>query len=195
MAPLRILVLFASSHGQTRAITEALAARLREQGAEVEVVDAETRRPPPPTAYDIVGFSSRVHDGEHAPSIIGYIDRHRSELLARQTFFVSVSLTASDQPHLPDPGGYIRGTVYATSWRPDQFAAIAGGLPYRRYGAIRRLLMKVWSSRHGQPVDTSRDYVFTDWGEVRAFADAIVARAREPTQPERVHGIPHKLAT
>jgi menaquinone-dependent protoporphyrinogen oxidase len=195
MATLRILVLFASAHGQTRAIAEALSARLREHGAEVAIYDVEDGLPPAPTGYDVVGFGSRVHGGEHAPAIISYIDRHRAELRARHSFFFSVSLTAAKDPSR-DPGDYILGTIHATAWRPELLTAIAGGLPYRRYNPLRRLWMKVRSLRHGDPADTSLNYEFTDWGEVRDFADAIIARAREPLYPRSgQHHDAHDLVT
>lgn len=72
MVSVRILVLFASAHGQTRAIVEALSARLREHGAEVCTYDAEAGLCPDPVGYDVVGFGSRVHGGEHAPAIVAF---------------------------------------------------------------------------------------------------------------------------
>jgi hypothetical protein len=33
--------------------------------------------------------------------------------------------------------------------------------------------MKMLSGRTGHPTDTSRDYIFTDWAAVGAFADRI----------------------
>jgi menaquinone-dependent protoporphyrinogen oxidase len=184
----RILIIFASGHGQTRKIAEAIAARLRERGAEVDVYDVNSKAVPPPDDYDVVGLGSSVHHGKHAAAIHRYIDRHLSSVLARQNFFFSVSMTASDKAYLKDPGSYISDTILATAWRPDLTAAFAGALPYRKYNPILRVLMKLRSSRHGNPIDTSRDHVFTDWGQVEAFADSIAAWAGCPRRPERALG-------
>jgi menaquinone-dependent protoporphyrinogen oxidase len=188
MAAFRVLIVFASSYGQTRKIAEAIAARLREHGAEVDLHDAHAGTAPSPDDYDVVGLGSRVRHGKHDRAIHAYIDRHLSSLQARQNFLFSVSLTAGDKPYLPDPGHYIYETTYATSWRPDLSAAFAGALPYRRYNAILRLLMKLRSSRHGHPVDTSRDHAFTDWIHVRLFADSIANWRGSRRRPDRALG-------
>jgi menaquinone-dependent protoporphyrinogen oxidase len=188
MESFRVLMIFASSHGQTAKVTEAIAARLRERGAQVDVLDAHARDLPSPDDYDVVGLGSHVRHGKHDAAIHRYIDRHLSSLLARQNFFFSVSLTASDKPYLPDPGGYIYSTTYATAFRADTCAAFAGALPYRRYNRILRLLMKLRSSRHGHPIDTSRDHDFTNWTDVRLFADSIADYKGSRRHPERALG-------
>jgi menaquinone-dependent protoporphyrinogen oxidase len=188
MAPFRVLIIFASSHGQTAKIAEAIAARLRERGAEVDVRNAHEANLPTPDDYDVVGLGSHVRHGKHDPAIHRYIDHHLSSLQARQNFFFSVSLTASDKPYLPDPGGYIYSTTYATAFRADSCAAFAGALPYRHYNPILRLLMKLRSIRHGNPIDTHRDYVFTDWIAVRGFADSIADWNGSRRRPDRALG-------
>lgn len=188
MESFRVLIVFASSHGQTERIAQAIAARLRERGGRVDVCDVHAGTPPRPDDYDVVGLGSHVRHGKHDHAIHRYIDRHLSSLLARQSFFFSVSLTASDKPYLPDPGGYIYGTTYATSFRPDDSAAFAGALPYRRYNPFRRVLMKLRSSRHGHPIDTSRDHDLTDWTDVRLFADSIASWKGSRRRPDRALG-------
>jgi menaquinone-dependent protoporphyrinogen oxidase len=188
MTSFRVLIIFASSHGQTAKIAEAIAQRLRERGADVDVCDAHARDVPSPDDYDVVGLGSHVRHGKHDPVIHRYIDRHLSSLQARQNFFFSVSLTASDKPYLPDPGGYIYDTTYATAFRADSSVAFAGALPYRHYNPILRLLMKLRSSRHGHPIDTTRDHVFTDWAQVRRFADSIADWKGNRRRPDRALG-------
>lgn len=188
MEPFSVLIIFASAHGQTAQIAEAIAARLRERGARVDVRDAQAGALPSPDDYDVVGLGSHVRYGKHAPAIHDYIDRHLSSLQARQNFLFSVSLTASDKPYLPDPGGYLYSTTYATSFRPDHTAAFAGALPYRRYNPLLRLFMKFRSSRHGHPIDTSREHVFTDWAQVRLFADSIADWKGSRRRPDRALG-------
>lgn len=195
MASFRVLIVFASSHGQTAKIAAAIASRLRERGAEVDLCDARAAKPPPPDDYDVVGLGSHVRHGKHDPVIHAYIDRHLSALQARQNFFFSVSLTASDKPYLPDPGGYIYETTYQTAWRADTAAAFAGALPYRSYNPILRVLMKLRSSLHGNPIDTRRDHVFTDWVSVRLFADSIADWKGPRRRPDRALGARVRVST
>jgi menaquinone-dependent protoporphyrinogen oxidase len=189
MASFRVLIIFASSHGQTAKIAASIAGRLRERGAEVDVYDVHGDiRLPLPDDYDVVGLGSHVRNGKHDPAIHRYIDHNLSSLSARQNFFFSVSLAASDKPYLPDPGSYIYATTYATTWRPDAAAAFAGALPYRQYNPLLRLRMKLRSSRDGHPIDTTRDHVFTDWVQVRLFADSIADCPGNRRRPDRALG-------
>jgi menaquinone-dependent protoporphyrinogen oxidase len=47
---------------------------------------------------------------------------------------------------------------------------VAGALPYTRYNRLTRWAMKrIVTKAHGD-TDTSRDYEYTDWNDVRQFA-------------------------
>ena len=62
----------------------------------------------------------------------------------------------------------------ATGWYPPQVAIIAGAILYTRYPPLIRLLIRWFRARQGGDTDTHRDYVYTDWALVTAFADAVV---------------------
>jgi menaquinone-dependent protoporphyrinogen oxidase len=47
---------------------------------------------------------------------------------------------------------------------------VAGALLYRKYGFLKRWIMKRIVARAGGDTDTSRDYEYTDWNDMRAFA-------------------------
>ncbi|MCE9575383.1 MAG: protoporphyrinogen oxidase [Deltaproteobacteria bacterium] len=179
----RVLVLFASSHGQTRAIAGAIAARLRERGHVAEVADAGTglAHLPPPEDYDAAILGSRVEYGDHARSILAYVARHRERLAAMPTAFFSVSMAASEPG--PDPAGYLARFTAATRWKPGRVIAIAGALRYTSYRLVTRVTMKLIAWRKHRPTDTSRDHVFTDWSVVTRFADDVVGDLRDVATP------------
>ena len=167
----RILVVFASSHGQTHLIAETIAVHLRAAGHGVELADALSGGLPPPEDYDGVILGSRVHMGRHAREIVEYAAANRAGLRGMPSAFFSVSMAAASPTLGPDPQGYMETLFRAASWQPDRFAAFAGGLPYRKYSPLMRMVMKWISKRTGATTDTSRDHVFTDWDQVKRFAD------------------------
>ena len=170
----RILVAYASSHGQTRAIADRIADRLRERGHRVATADA-AHELPPPSGYDAVVLGSRVQLGKHARSITHYVERHRDELAGMPTAFFSVSNSAAQASAGPDANGYLATFFAKTRWRPAHAAAFGGALKYRSYGWLLRLVMKRISRAGGHPTDTSRDHDLTDWKAVDALADTFAA--------------------
>jgi menaquinone-dependent protoporphyrinogen oxidase len=58
-----------------------------------------------------------------------------------------------------------------TGWRPTLTKPVAGALLYSRYNPFKRWIMKRIVQKGGGDTDTSRDYEYTDWDDLRAFAD------------------------
>lgn len=170
----RFLVIYASAFGQTRAIATRLAERLRLAGHMVDLADVRGR-PPAPEGYEAVVLGSRVQNGKHAAELVAYVQLHRELLALRPTAFFSVSMSAATASMGPDPHGYIAKFLATTGWTPGRRIAIAGGLPYRKFNPILRLVMKFMSWRGGHSTDTSRDHEYTDWAQVERFADDVAS--------------------
>ena len=176
----RILVLFASSHGQTRDIAWAIERYLRRRGHSVDLMDIR-QAAPDPAEYDLAVIGSRVELGRHARSIRRYIRCHRDALDAMPSAFFSVSMSAaSGHDHT------IGGLTAATGWRPGGSACFAGALPYTRYNPLLRFIMKRISAKAGNTTDTTRDHDFTDWAAVRAFADRLADAVERTSPPSRI---------
>jgi len=175
----RILVLYASHYGQTRKIAERIADRQRTHGHEVDLVDAKLglRNTPAPAEYGMVVIGSRIEMGRHAVDVVAYIRAHLDALRQMPTAFFSVSMAAAKPEASSDPDGYM-GTLFdELAWHPGCVLAIAGGLPYRKYGWIMRFIMKRISRSAGHTTDTSRNHELTDWARVDGFGDKIAALA------------------
>jgi menaquinone-dependent protoporphyrinogen oxidase len=178
MTPTRILVLYAGRHGHTRAIAERIAEDLRAEGHEVELGDARLPGAPPPEDYDMVILGSSVVLGHHAVDVRNYITSHHEALAEMPTAFFSVSMAAARTGATSDPSGYLAALFEDVAWVPTVYAAFAGGLAYRRYGRLLRVVMRHIARAAGHTTDTSRDHVFTDWHRVHAFAGEIAAQLR-----------------
>ena len=86
--------------------------------------------------------------------------------------FFSVSMTAAEDTDeaRARARGYLDDFEEHTGWAPRHRTSFAGALQYREYGFATRLLVRTMMKRAGRPADTRRDYEFTDWGAVVAFA-------------------------
>lgn len=176
----RILVLFASSYGQTREIAWAIERHLRRRGHTVDLVDAR-QAAPAPGEYDLAVIGSRVEFGRHATAVRRYARRHRKELAEMPSAFFSVSTSTGATR---DP--YVDAFVAATGWHPGTAVSFMGALPYTRYNPILRFVMKRIGRSAGHTTDTSRDHDFTDWRAVRTFADALADAADRTAPPSRI---------
>ena len=176
----RALIVYASSHGQTRAIAHRIAKSLSAHA--FSVVIADTGDPvhlPAPTGFDLVIVGSRIQFGRHSSSVIAYLHQYRAELATTATAFFSVSMAAANGGD--DPNGYLATMFESIGWRPALTAAIGGALKYRRYNFILRFVMKRIALAAGHSTDTSRDHEYTDWTRVDEFADQALALCHHET--------------
>ena len=172
----RILVFYGTTEGQTGKIAEVLASELRARGADVDLVDAAAHSPVP-TDYAAVVVAASVHAGGYQRSVRLWVHENAAALLSLHTAFISVCLGVLQHDPAVDRElkAIIDRFVAATGWQPDVTKVVAGGLPYTKYNWITRWAMKRIVRKAGGDIDTSRDYEYTDWDDVRRFAGAILA--------------------
>jgi len=182
-----ILVLYGTSEGQTATITERMAAVIEAIGHDVALINATHR----PTGfaledYDAAVLASSIHMGSHQESIAAFVDEHLDALNAMPTAFVdehldalnamptafvSVSLSAAgDEEGQAAAEAMIHEFLDETGYDPDRTLSVAGALKYSEYGFIKRFMMKRIAREEGGDTDPSRDYEYTDWDSVEAFA-------------------------
>ena len=173
-----IVVIYGTSEGQTAKIAERIAGTLTERGHDVVARDV-THLPPSFSLAgdDAVLLGGSIHAGKQAPAVVQFAGDHRDALAASPSGFFQVCLAAaeSDEESQAEAAGYVDDFRAATGWEPDRVAVFAGALRYSEYGFLKRLLMKAIAGRTTGDTDTSRDYEYTDWGAVEAFAAEFAA--------------------
>ncbi len=177
---MRVLVIYATVEGHSRTIATHLDRQLRKTGHPVDMIDAS--QPPVSLSIDktaAVIVIGPVHAGQYPLALRRYVRDHARDLMARPGAFLSVSLTAaSDDPNERaelDP--IVEAFSEETGWWPVSVHHAAGALKYTEYDYFRRWALKHIVAREGGPTDTSRDYEFTNWDALDAFADRFVREA------------------
>jgi len=168
----RILVLYSTSEGQTAKIAGAIATRLRLDDIAADVVKAGTVDPRP-SDYDGVIVAGSIHAGGYQKPMARWLRAHVRELDNRPTAFVSVCLAVlSKQEAARDEARAIpKRFLDKLGWHPTVIKVAAGALPYTKYNFFIRWIMKRIASAAGGDTDTSRDYEYTDWKDLRDFTD------------------------
>ena len=170
---MRVLIPYGTTEGQTARISEYLADVIRDHGHEAHAVDIKGSGAPEPDDYDAVIVGASIHMGKHEDYVRDFVRKNRDALERLPSAFFSVSLAAHDDTE--EAQGYIEEFVQETGWRPGMVGLFGGALLYTQYGFIKRHVMKRIARHKGNPdTDTSRDYVYTEWENVKHFAEEFL---------------------
>lgn len=165
-----IEILYSSGEGQARLIAERLAQRLGEHGHSVQCEDV-TRAVMQVKPAAVILVAS-IHVGKHTAAAAAIVRKNLLLFNEIPSAFMSVSLSAKESDRTT-ARSYITDFLADTGWHPELTATVAGALRYTSYGFLKKLIIKRIAEQNGLPTDTSRDFEFTDWDEVMAFADVF----------------------
>jgi menaquinone-dependent protoporphyrinogen oxidase len=182
-----ILIVYGTTDGHTRKIVQVLAEDLRANLCCVDVLDAGGGGPLcrlSPESYDGVIVAASVHIGDYQRAVARWVRMHAPMLNTMPTAFLSVCLAVLEK----DPAAHeeisriMNRFLSRCGWRPAIAKLVAGALPYTRYGWLKRQMMKRIAAKAGGDTDTTRDFEYTDWNDLRDFArDFTQLAARQPT--------------
>ena len=177
----RILVLYGTTDGHTARVADVLATAMRDYGADVELADT-AKANPSPDSFDAIVVAASVHAGGYQRAVRRWVRTHAEVLRNRRTAFVSVCLGVLQHDPAVDQElkAITESFQTATGWLPGVTKVVAGAVQYTRYNWFKRLLMKRIVRKAGGDVDTSRDYEYTDWEDLRRFAGRFVAMVDQP---------------
>jgi len=171
---MKVLIVYGTTEGQTRKISEFLKEEVQKAGHDVELADA-TLNPPSPNEFNAVIVAGSLHAGNYQASIQHYVKEHHEKINEIQSIFVSVSLTAAtkDQESWGELEEHTEKFLFLTGWHPDHVEQVAGALLYTKYDFFKRFIMRLISKRSGGDADTSRDYEYTDWDQVKEIVKKL----------------------
>jgi menaquinone-dependent protoporphyrinogen oxidase len=179
-----ILIVYGTTDGHTRKIAQVLAEDLRAHCCSVDILDAgcsQWRRSP--EGYDGVIVAASVHIGDYQRAVNRWVRAHAPMLNTMPTAFLSVCLAVLEKdPAARQEISRIMNRFLARGgWRPTITKLVAGAVLYTRYGWLKRRMMKRIVAKAGGDTDTTRDFEYTDWNELRDFARGFAeVTARQP---------------
>ncbi len=185
-----ILVLSWSKYGHTDAIADRLALRLEDRGLGTVRARVGADKAIDLERFDGVVVCAALYSGSHGRQLERLVRRHRAELTALPTAFVSVSLSASEPLGSLNRAGVLNAVdrfCGRAGWRPGRIDLIGGKLAYTRYNPLIRMVMRRIARAEGRPTDTARDYDLTDWAAVDRLGRELfpqLTERRAPPPPE-----------
>ena len=178
----RVLILYGTTDGQTRKIALSLREALRDEGLSAFVSDAKLGAAAVvPEEYDGVVVAASIHAGGFQRPVARWARKYAAQLNRMPSAFVSVCLAILEKR--PETRRELDAIVArfmgSTGWRPAAVKFVAGALPYTRYNWLKRWIMRRIVAKAGGDTDTTRDYEYTDWDDLRAFARTFARRLTE----------------
>jgi menaquinone-dependent protoporphyrinogen oxidase len=163
-----VLVAYASKHGSTQGIAEAIGARLLERGVDAEVRpigDVENLE-----RYDTLVVGSAVYLGAWMKDAQSFLDRH-ADTLRRVPVWVFSSGPTKDDPMELAVSAKQQQRLEAVGARDHHL--FRGAFDPKNLGFLERTALKAAKQPAGD---------FRDWSDVANWADSIAeATARERT--------------
>ena len=183
----RIVIVYATTDGQTERIARHVDQVLAAEGVRTQLVAAAAAPPDFSLAgADAAIVAGSVRMGKHQKELTRLVRAHAAELSRIPGAFLSVSLSAErdNEPARREVRKCVARFVEETGWTPSSVLPVAGALLYRRYGFFLRQVMRFISKSVGGDTDTSRDYEYTDWDQLTEFVRTFARRLERRHAPE-----------
>ena len=177
----RLLVVYGTTDGQTAKICYFLASELMRLGAEVDLEEAGTGTADP-SAYAGVVVAGSIHAGGYQKSLIRWVRQHAMVLGTKPSVFMSVCLgiLENNPKTRAELDRILDDFARRTGWRATQVKEVAGALKYTQYGWLKKRVLRYIAGKAGGSTDTSRDHEYTDWNDLRAFAESLLGVIQKP---------------
>ena len=173
-----VLIVYGTSQGQAAKIGRAMADELRGLGHSADAWNVtELPFEGIPAHYSAIIVGASVHARGFQRALERWVKANSQALSAVPSAFYSVCLGVlqKDARVQSDVRKIVQEFLERTGWKPRTWKIFAGALPYTRYNWLLKRIMRSISRKAGGDTDITRDFEYTDWGDVRQFARASIA--------------------
>jgi menaquinone-dependent protoporphyrinogen oxidase len=169
-----VCIIYSSTDGQTKKISEKLNVQLNTSGIQTELFSIENFECDI-SRYKVLIIGASIRYGKHHTKVIDFISKHNEELKKIQTAFFSVNLVARKQEkNAPETNPYMIKFLKSIKWKPDFAEVFAGKLDYKAYGFWDSLMIKLIMKLTNGPTRTEKPIEYTNWDKVHQFGLKII---------------------
>lgn len=175
---MKFLMIYGTTEGQTRKISEFIAIKLVEAGHEVDVRNSVRRlHDLDVSSYDAAIIAGSVHQRNHQESIANFVIAHRKQLEKLPTLFISVSLSIVFDGSAGEAIDYLEHFIDHTGFRPTKSLLVAGALRFDEYDYFMEQIIEFVVLKDQEKI--IKDEEFTDWNKLEKDVSAFVGTISE----------------
>lgn len=182
---MKFLILYGTKQGQTRKIAQSIADHLVRKGNSVDLIDSQNiKKTIIPLHYDAILVGASIHASGYPKKLKKWIQTNHTVLNQMPSAFFSVCLgiLQKEERVQSEVRAIMQNLFSETKWTPTTSTIFAGALSYSQYNWFLKRVMKRIAEKAGVETDTSRDYEYTNWGDVTAFTERFSQSLKQPLQ-------------
>ncbi len=174
-----VLILYATTEGQTRKIARNVQGYLAKRDMPSELMGFADAGQIDLSQYTGALLLASVHAGRYQQSLADFVSTHLTPLANLPHVFFSVSLSAAGDD--PDDWAGLAHAVEvlteATGWTPQKVEHVAGAFRFSEYNWFKTWAMR-WIASQKKVDATGSDVEFTDWAALeQSVADWLTSHA------------------
>lgn len=181
---MKILLLYGTTEGQTRKVSEFVANKLRSYGDVVTMLDA-TALPADLDLRDFHGaiIAASLHAGQYQAPVAHFVKANHVWLNQMPSAFISVSLSAAgtDLDELKAIATCAENFKTETGWSKPDVHHVAGAFRFAEYDYFKRWVMKLIAWEKDVKVEPGKDLELTNWEALSVSVDTLRARFADKT--------------
>jgi menaquinone-dependent protoporphyrinogen oxidase len=170
---MKILIVYATTEGQTRKVARFVFDRLVAAGHAAALVPAAEAGGIDPAGFDAAVVGGSVHAGHFQKELVTWAQAAAPALGRVPSLFLPVSLTAAGD-EAEDWAGLracVDRFVDETGWTPGRVEHVAGAFRFSEYDFFKSWAMRWIASRKDESVRGDEDKEYTDWDALGAVLE------------------------
>ncbi|MBB1319463.1 menaquinone-dependent protoporphyrinogen IX dehydrogenase [Shewanella sp. SR43-4] len=169
-----ILVLYYSRGGHTAHISRAIAEQIQSKGDHCDVVNLNDKIPIEWSKYQAVALGACVLYGSYHKSVFEFVRINQQHLSQLPNSFFCVNVVArKPEKRIPENNKYLQKFLTLSPWKPQDVKIIAGKVDYPSWPWYDSLMIRLIMKMTDGPTDPSAIIDYTDWEDVKVYADHI----------------------
>ena len=170
---MKILIIYSSTDGHTKKICEVIKENLINKG-ELHLTSIENVSKTNVQFYDYIIIGASIRYGKHNRKVFDFIEKNLNIIEKKKNAFFSVNVVArKNEKNTPETNPYIKKFLSKTRWKPKKLGVFAGKVDYPNYSFLNKQIIRFIMFITKGPIDTSKSFEFTNWDNVKKFAQEI----------------------